>query len=71
MEFLEGNKMLVENCCRYKLPSHSVRVEDVTTSFQGIFIAREVYFLLKDAWFPKQCGKKGVENACGCFTQDP
>lgn len=30
----------------------AITAEDIITSFQGFFIAREVDFLLKDAWPP-------------------
>lgn len=31
-------------------PLHAVEVEDITTGVQSCYLAREVAFLLKDAW---------------------
>lgn len=68
MEFIRGEiKYWWEVAVGIDCLSH--RVEDVTTSFQGIFIASG--FPSERCLVPKQSNKKGVENACGCFTQDP
>lgn len=48
---------MTKSCCRYRPPLHAVRAGDVTTSFQGIFMPREVDFLLKDVWSPSRVTK--------------